>query len=75
MRRRFEFGWRRRRNDQDNTDRVGMADCKRDHLRTDARIVHTDRGLRVSLWFLLLDYAHDGSRCRDAQRRRDLYAI
>jgi len=65
----------RRHNFKNYPDSVGMAHGERDHIRPDAGFVDTDRRHSVGIRLLLLDYRHDGPRCRDTQRERDLHAF
>jgi len=71
----IEFGWRRRRNDKDNADRVGMAGGECNHLRQYAGEFDTKRWLGVSIRHLLLDDADDGTRCGIGQRGCDLHTF
>jgi hypothetical protein len=65
MRRRIEFGWGR--DDQDHADGDGMADGERDHLRSDAGGVDSERRHGAGIRLFFLDFIFDSARRRYAQ--------
>jgi len=51
-----------------------MADGERDYLRPDAGAVDADRRHGVGKRFVCLDDLHDGARCWNTERKRDIHA-